>query len=269
MRSFLLSVGGLFLASGAEDKLSLLQGKIQSAHRSNSKKGQKGALPGTQDPEGYQKHVKAFIGLNPKLGAGSGFVVRDMKENSHGIVPASDGDPQDLCTCDCKAADDGIGCSGYAGNLFEEDYNSMFRYNSMLWIDPVTEAWNGQMEGWQPEFKSSKEAFGHEYNFLGQDERISPGGPVIYNVACTQADCGDYSGTFRQSNGPVSCSAALAEDTRASYTDVTWGYASIVHADTCYDRCVNKANSGLYKEWLEYCKADTEDVDSGFSGYHE
>lgn len=234
-----------FARSSAQDVDMALSGKDATSK----------PLAGTQDLKGYQKLAKAFIGLNPKTGDGSGFIVNDIKSNTFGIAPESNTGRNNLCTCDCKAGADGIGCNGYAG--------IRFRYNSMLWMDPVTKAWNGQMEGWQPQTESTTGEFGEQFNFLGQDQRISPGGPAVYNVACTQADCGIFSGTFRQSNGPVSCKAALADEkVGTNSTDPTSG-------TTCYDRCVNKAKSTVYQEWLAYCKAGTEDKESGFSGYDD
>jgi len=204
---------------------------------------------GTNDLAGYQKVMKAFVGINAKTSEGSGFVMggaNALNHNDFGKMPDSNTGRNNLCTCDCVAGHDGIGCSGWGG--------IRFRYNSMLWTDPFTHAWTGQMEAWQPKDESEEGTFGTEFHFIGNDVRRYPGGPAIYNVACTQGECSLFSGTFRQSNGPVQCSVALAEEESSEST-------------SCYNRCVTKGKSQLYEDWLNYCKADKEDTTSGFSGY--
>lgn len=152
----------------------------------------------------------------------------------------------DLCTCDCVAGPDGIGCVGWGGIAF--------RYSSMLSIDPKDDrdlgnaniVWSGQIQAFQP-------AGTNKLNFIGTDTRYGVGGPAIYSVACTDSMCdGLISGTFRQSNDRVSCDAGLVDTS-------TGGAAS------CAVRCGN--SDGAYMDWLDYCAADEEDTTLGFSGY--
>ncbi|KAL7525288.1 hypothetical protein ACHAXR_000936, partial [Thalassiosira sp. AJA248-18] len=170
----------------------------------------------------------------------SGFIVGDIAADVFPLNnPGSGGPRVDLCTCDCVAGDDGVGCVGWGGVAF--------RYSSALWQEPLSGAWTGQIQAYQ--------AVGNpfqELNFLGTDTRVSPGGTAIYNVACTDSLCdGRFSGVFRQSNGPVSCAAGLEDrDTNAP--------------NGCYKRC---GNAETYEAWLDYCEADEENTDSGFSGY--
>jgi hypothetical protein len=175
------------------------------------------------------------------MGVGSGFFIEDITDgDSFGTIPASGGARVDMCTCDCKAGADGVACTGYAG--------VDFRYSSLLWIKPLSDGldWTGQMQAYQLAGET-------ELNFMGKDTRIYPGGPVFHIVACTNQDCNDeFSGVFRQANGPVSCLAGIDDD-------------EVTQEDNgCAARC---SNSETYIEWLEYCKADNEDKESGFRGY--
>jgi hypothetical protein len=192
---------------------------------------------GVDDLEGYKKVEKAFVGVNPIMGAGSGFITTDIEvPATFGTIPESGGARVDLCTCDCKAGSDGVGCTGYGG--------VNFRYSSLLWTEPDSDKWTGQMQA----FQQASVAL----HFMGTDTRVYPGGAAVYNFACTQQDCnGLFSGVFRQANGPVSCLAGIEDE-------------DMPVSNGCFLRC---ANSETYTDWLEYCKADKEDTTSGFSGY--
>lgn len=197
-------------------------------------------IPGSNDFALYEAHTNAFVGLNPKLGGGSGFVIKSpnaINENEFGINPASGGPRVNLCTCDCTAGDDGVGCVGWGGVAF--------KYSTLLWKDPHTKNWDGQIQAFQD--------VGAGLNFMGKDTRLYPGGPAIYNVACTTQDCSDiFSGVFRQSNSAVSCKVGL-EDRDAN------------EDNGCFQRCGSVEND--YSRWLDYCDAEVEDKSSGFKGY--
>lgn len=210
---------------------------MKSSKSGKSSKSSKG-LVGINDLAGYEEVTRKFVGLNPKLGAGSGFIVGDITAAVFPVAnPASGGPRVDLCTCDCVAGDDGVGCVGWGGVAF--------RYSSALWKDPLNGVWTGQIQAYQ-------KVDNGELNFLGTDTRLSPGGAAIYNVACTDSLCdGLFSGVFRQSNGPVSCVEGLADkEANESYG--------------CFERC---GNADTYLEWLDYCDAEDEDKSLGFSGY--
>jgi len=223
----------------------------KSSKQSKSSKGNKstkGAKEHNVRPKGvidldyYSEHANAFVGLNPVSGDGSGFIFRDsslssMRGETFGNAPDSGGGRNNLCTCECKPSDSGVGCAGHAG--------INYRYGSLLWVDPLTNEWTGQTQALQ----AIPDA---ELNFVGTDTRFSPGGPAVYNVACTQQDCGGlFAGVFRQYNEAVSCNAALAEDEMLD--------------SSCFVRC---GNSGVYMKWLAYCKGDTDtSEETGFSGY--
>jgi len=217
-------------------------GKLVQKKQKKSKGGKNRRPKGVIELDYYKRRANRFVGLNPVSGNGSGFISREssgtsMKGPTFGDVPESGGGRNNLCTCECKPSDSGIGCAGHAG--------INFRYSSLLWIDPFTERWTGQMQALQT-------VTGGELNFYGTDTRFSPGGPAVYNVACTQKDCGDlFAGVFRQYNDRVSCKAALKEDENDT--------------SSCLVRC---GESGVYKEWLEYCKAKKDKSrETGFSGY--
>lgn len=201
---------------------------------------------GIDDFEGYNEVANAFVGLNPKLGSGSGFIIGGANHITSDTfpveIPSSGGSRVNLCTCDCEASDDGVGCVGWGGVAF--------RYSSLLWKDPITEAWTGQIQAYQGVTNPTD-----ELNFIGTDTRVSPGGYAIYNVACTDSMCdGRFSGAFRQSNGPVSCSAGQADRASESGMDPS----------SCFVRC---GNAPTYTAWLDYCDAGSEDASLGFSGY--
>ena len=197
--------------------------------------------PGTFDLEYYTSVAKAFVGLNPVSGDGSGFIYRDMTDTSFGNVPSPGGGRNNLCTCACEPTDSGVGCAGHAG--------INFRYGSLLWTDPITGAWMGQMQALQ---NIGNDTDPVNLNFLGTDTRLFPGGPAVYNVACTHQSCSDqFAGVFRQPNGVVSCIAGLKEQAE----DTT----------SCLTRC---GGSGVYTDWLEYCSKDTDtSKETGFRGY--
>ena len=57
-----------------------------------------------------------FVGINPVAGDGSGFVYRDfsvssMKGEKFGNAPDSRSGRNNLCTCECKPHDYGVGQS--------------------------------------------------------------------------------------------------------------------------------------------------------------
>lgn len=232
---------------------------IASATAANQGQGNAGKvlqaedLSGIDDVTGYAAVAKKFVGLNEKFGEGSGFVINagntgDIKSDPFPSVDMlnSNTGRNNLCTCDCVAGPDGIGCVGWGGIAF--------RYSSMLSIDPAENrdldnaniVWSGQIQAFQP-------TPSNKLNFIGTDTRYGVGGPAIYSVACTDSMCdGIISGTFRQSNDRVSCEAGLAD------RDGMGGAAS------CAVRC---GNSGAYEDWLDYCEADDEDTTLGFSGY--
>jgi len=202
-------------------------------------------IKGVDDLEFYQKYANSFVGLNPVSGSGSGFIFRESSNSSmtgatFGNIDNSGGARNNLCTCECKPSASGIGCAGHAG--------INYRYGSLLWIDPTTGAWTGQTQALQQLADTTK-----ELNFLGTDTRFSGGGAAIYNVACTSQDCGGlFAGVFRQFNDAVSCKAGLAEE-------------ALAESKSCFVRC---GDTGVYKEWLEYCAADIDrSDDTGFSGY--
>jgi hypothetical protein len=206
--------------------------------------------PGTLDLEYYTSVAKAFVGLNPISGDGSGFIYRESSDTamddltSFGNVPPSGGGRNNLCTCACEPSDSGVGCAGHAG--------INFRYGTLLWTDPITGAWTGQIQALQNIGNATDPV---NLNFLGTDTRLFPGGPAIYSVACTQQSCSDrFAGVFRQPNGVVSCNAGLAEQLQDPPT-----------AASCFTRC---GDSGIYKEWLAYCSEETDtSKETGFSGY--
>ena len=214
--------------------------RLKSAKGKKAKSAKGGALiPGVDDLAGYEADASAFIGLNPKLGNGSGFLLKDNNDitgEKFGNAPESGGPRVDLCTCDCKAGPDGVGCVGWGGVAF--------KYSSLLWKNPHNRQWEGQIQAYQE--------VGAGLNFVGSDTRIYPGGPVIYNVVCTSQDCSsEFSGVFRQANSEVSCEAGLADKLSSNLNG-------------CSTRC---SNSDTYSAWLLYCAADTEDKSLGFSGY--
>lgn len=188
----------------------------------------------------YDYVATRFVGLNPKDGEGSGFLGNDITATpfpQDGKLTSNTG-RNDLCTCDCTASPDGVGCAGWGG--------IRFRYTSLLWVDPFNKsAWTGRMQAYQV-------ISGGSLNFIGSDVRLSPGGPAVYDVACTSQMCADagISGVFRQSNTAVSCVAALAEDSSLD--------------TSCAKRC---EDSAVYAEWLAYCAAEKEDKSLGFSGW--
>ena len=152
--------------------------KKNKSKTSKSSKQKNKRPPGVIDYDFYNSVAKAFVGLNPVAGDGSCFIYggeTSMTGETFGNVPDSGGGRNNLCTCDCKPSDSGVGCAGHGG--------INFRYGSLLWIDPYSSEWTGQMQAYQaiPEF---------ELNFLGADTRLYPGGPAVYNVACTLQDCG-------------------------------------------------------------------------------
>jgi hypothetical protein len=116
-------------------------------------------VPGINQMELYNRVSKAFVGLSPKLGDGSGFIIRDIKNvTSFGNAPDSGGPRVDLCTCNCKAGDNRVGCTGTGG--------VNFRYSSLLWMDPFDGRWTGQMQAFQ--------AAAVDLHFLGSDTRLYP-----------------------------------------------------------------------------------------------
>lgn len=208
------------------------------------------AFEGIDDLAGYQMVAKAFVGLNPVNGDGSGFVIKTGNPGGNITspdwptgIPDSKTGRNNLCTCDCKAGPDGVGCVGWGGIAF--------RYSSMLWKDPKGSGmWEGQMQANQ----------NGVLNFIGTDIREYPGGEVIYNVACTDNECaGILSGVFRQSNKAVSCAAGI-EDKVEGEKDLA---NEVEDSTTCWARC---QNAPAYGEWVDYCEKDAEDPTLGFRG---
>jgi len=206
--------------------------------------------PGVLDLNYYTSVAKSFVGLNPISGNGSGFIYREstatamVNAASFGNVPSSGGGRNNLCTCACEPSDSGVGCAGHAG--------INFRYGSLLWTDPITGAWTGQMQALQ---NIGNDTDPVNLNFLGTDTRMFPGGPAVYNVACTQLGCSDqFAGVFRQYNDLVSCNAGLAEQVEDPPI-----------SSSCFVRC---GDSGIYKDWLAYCSEETDtSEETGFRGY--
>lgn len=126
-----------------------------------------------------------------------------------------------------------------------------FWYGSLLWTDPITGAWTGQIQALQNIGNDTNPV---NLNFLGTDTRLFPCDPVVYNVASTQQSCiHKFTGVFCQPNGVVSCSSGLA------------GQAQDPHIDSCFTRC---GDSDMHKEWLTYCSEETDtSKEIGFSGY--
>jgi hypothetical protein len=238
------------VAKGSKKMASKDASKDASKVRKESKKMSKKASkanptpPGVLDLDYYTGVAKSFVGVNPISGDGSGFIYRTMDAETFGDVPSSGGGRNNLCTCACEPSDSGVGCAGHAG--------INFRYGSLLWTDPITGAWTGQMQALQNVGTATEPV---NLNFLGTDTRLFPGGPAVYNVACTQLGCSDlFAGVFRQYNDLVSCEAGLAEEL-VSPADPT----------SCFVRC---GDNGIYTDWLDYCKeaTDTSDI-TGFRGY--
>lgn len=241
---------GPSLRIGSDKSPSLLESDIGASNGNEASRALARVVSpiGIDDLSGYEEVAKAFVGLNPIIGVGSGFIIagdNDIKSEGYPIeAPDSDGVRRNLCTCDCAAGSDGVGCVGWGGIAF--------RYSSLLWKDPLNGAWTGQIEAYQAVLRDANSVIVERLNFVGSDTRLSPGGHAIYNVACTDSLCdGRISGVFRQSNGPVSCAAGI-EDKEAAKGDGT----------TCFERC---ANAEAYGEWLDHCNAETPN--SGFSGY--
>mmetsp|Transcript_15923 Transcript_15923/g.36435 ORF Transcript_15923/g.36435 Transcript_15923/m.36435 type:complete len:263 (+) Transcript_15923:91-879(+) len=218
-------------------------------------------LVGLDDEAGYAEVARMFVGINPLNGIGSGFPVigdevpRITSPEFPMRAPFSNDGRNDMCTCDCKPSPDGVGCVGYGA--------IQFRWSNMLWKDPVSGDWDGRMQCWQPDpefdpVDPMPMPPPNEFNFLGSDRRIYPGGPVIFVIAGTDdMTTNDLSGVFRQGHDAVSCRAGLSDYFRNDQ-------GAEVDTTTCAYRC---RNADTYIEWLEYCAADEEDTSLGFSGY--
>jgi len=207
----------------------------------------------------YEQHANSFIGLNPRRGTGSGFFHREAtwKDTTFGTAPETNGKTRtrtDLCTCDCKASPDGVGCVGYGGIAF--------RYTSLL-AKGCDDSWHGQMvamdcgaaRGGKCNVTDPEQSY---FQFIGEDLRASPGGEAIYSVA-TSLDLTNngIGGNFRQANDAVSCAAAIQDesDFLNSQKDA---------ADSCFAKC---GSLGQYAAWLEYCKQETDtSAETGFKG---
>ena len=103
-------------------------------------------ISGVDDLEGYAMVAKKFIGVNPKNGDGSGFILRADNDIKGDVFPdatiVSNTGRNNMCTCDCVPGPDGIGCVGWAGIAF--------RYGSLLWKNPFEpSSWQGQMQAYQ------------------------------------------------------------------------------------------------------------------------
>lgn len=189
------------------------------------------------DQTWYEKVANSFIGLNLRHGKGSGFILEqqnDITGDGFGTIPKSVEPDGDLCTCDCKAGDGGIGCVGWGGGFF--------KYFSLLWVDPIDHRWTGRLEAYQD----------GGLDYIGSDTRLYPGGPAIYNITCTSEACaGLYSALLSQTHSDVSCSAGIADYKRGD-------------EDSCAKYC---GTSKTYYQWLLYCNADIENKTMNFSGW--
>lgn len=212
----------------------------------------------TNDEPFHTSKAKAFIGLNPRLGTGSGFfkLQADFRADIWGTAPQTNGKPpktrNDLCTCDCNGSPDGVGCTGWAGIAF--------RSLSLLRLDCKRNEWRGQMVA-----NDCNAALGEcnenssWFEFFGEDVRESPGGAVVYSVATAPSTSGEtLGGTFRQANSPVNCTAAKKD--KADYEAGTKEGAA-----SCFFRC---GDQGQYSAWLAYCNAVTDtSAETGYSGW--
>jgi len=98
----------------------------------------------------------------------------------------------------------------------------------------------------------------NQFNFMGSDRRLYPGGPVIFAIAGTDdMTTNDLSGVFRQGHEAVSCHAGLRDYYKNDNGDDP-------DRTTCAYRC---RNTDTYTDWLDYCAAAEEDTSLGFSGY--
>jgi hypothetical protein len=217
----------------------------------------------------YESKAKAFVGLQPKLGLGTGFnnFKDTFLDGTYGTAPANSfipGGPtrEDFCTCDCKGGPDGVVCVGYGG--------ISFRYISLLVSPGADEAlkcgpWTGQMMVEQcyqrPSFAEWCTLNAENQtvmDFLGDDSRQSPGGPLVWSVGATLSMTQDFvSGVYRQHYSEVSCQLAI--DDEKDHND-----KNKEDHQSCHSKC---GSEGLYEEWLAYCKATAEDKDAGFSGW--
>jgi len=256
-----LAFGGLFAVIGAAAGGAFKSSEAISVSASNnmalptvsepmvakSAKSAKSAtkLLGVNQVDKYTAVAKAFIGINPKDGEGSGFVIKganDIKGDNFPLeIPDTNAGRGNQCTCDCKGSPDGVGCVGWCG--------IRYRYSNLLWEDPFT---HGQWEGM---IQAHQDA---DLNFSGSDTRLYPGGPSVYAVTGTDMMTNSaFSGTFRQANAEVSCKVGLK--------DMKQNDAAVGGDDTtCAHRCRSTA---AYGDWLSYCTGPTEDKTMGFSGY--
>jgi len=214
----------------------------------------------------YDSKAKAFVGLNPRDGLGSGHALkRDaLVAETYGTAPDTNGrEPKtrtDMCTCDCKGSDDGVGCVGFGGIAFR--YLSVLRSPgetcSAPWKGKMVSADCGAALGGRCNTSNPDQNY---FQFIGEDLRESPGGAAVYSVSTLLPLTGDVLiGSFRQANSKVSCKAGL-QDKDDFVNERKEG------KDSCYYKC---GTEGSYAAWLEYCaKSEDTSVDTGFSGWEK
>jgi hypothetical protein len=223
----------------------------------------------------YGLFANAFVGLNPVVGDGSGFFynAKDMRTEEWGVAPVSNTGRSDLCTCDCKPSPDGLGCAGYGG--------IQFRYISHLsaagrYEECARKEWFGQMVAEQCAGggacelaeTAADESTASFWNWIGEDRRMHAGS-ASYRVAGVSSaqsssggadDVASLHGVFRQMNGPLSCGAGIA-DKQASTAEPPTKEAK----KSCWMKC---EPDSMYRQWVAYCEASTENKLLGFTGYN-
>ena len=199
--SLLFPMGTILSLSSADTKIRLKPNKeVNALKKFKPRKPKK--IRGMNDLKGYEKVAKMFVELDHKGGESSGFIPSNFTDTPFPLDEklASNTGRNNVCTCDCTASPDSVGCVGWGGIAF--------RCTSLLWVDYFNKkAWRGRMQAYQ----SIPSGY---LNFIGSDVHLSLGGPAVYDVVCTSQMCADagISGVFRQSNSAVSCLTVLAED---------------------------------------------------------
>lgn len=200
----------------------------------------------------YNEQANKFVGLNPKHGEGSGFLLRALARDGiqamtdlpFGQIPDTNAGRKALCTCDCKGSPDGVGCVGWGG--------ISFRYASLLSSrgKTCTEPWKGQMAAKDClQVNCAEVTTTGEY--FGEDLRV-PGGMAVYSVDTT-LDVSDnaFQGVFRQANDAVSCTEGIKDEDSGD-------------EGSCAKKCGSK---GKYAVWLKWCRG--KGPNDGFEGKSE